>query len=252
MTLTVTEIYRHPVKAHGVEALPSVTVETGKCLPWDRKFAVAQEAAAVDFNAPEWVHCNNFTRGVKAPELMAIRARVDTARGEITLTHPRHGAITFDPMDPAQAQRFVDWTRPMIPASRVAPAALFHVPDRGLTDSRWPSVSINTHASLAALSKAAGKPLSPLRFRGNIWLAGATAWQEFDWLDRDIRIGSVVLRVRERIERCHATSTDPETGVRDCDMLKTLQTNWDHRDFGIKAEVIKGGTLTLNDQVELL
>jgi len=252
MTLKVTEIYRHPVKAHGVEALPSVTVETGKCLPWDRVFAVAQEAAAVDFEAPEWVHCNNFTRGVKAPELMAIRARVDDETGVITLTHPQHGAITFDPLDPIQAQRFVDWTRPMIPTSRVAPATLFHVPDRGLTDSSWPSVSINTHASLAALSDAVGKPLSPLRFRGNIWLAGATAWQEFDWLDQDIRIGSAVLRVRERIRRCHATSTDPETGVRDCDMLAALQNNWDHHDFGVKAEVIHGGTLSLHDQVEIL
>lgn len=252
MTLKVTDIYRHPIKAHGVEALKSVTLTTGKCLPWDRAWAVATEAAKIDFDAPEWAGCGNFTRGAKAPELMAIQAQVNEGAGTVTLTHPRHEPITINPAVPSDARRFIDWTKPLIPANRAAPKQLYHAAGRGLTDSSWPSVSINTQASLNAVEARAGVPLSPLRFRGNIWLAGGEAWQEFDWIGKEIRIGEIRLEVRERIERCLATTANPQTGQRDVEMLNVLESGWGHRDFGIKAFVVQGGKLNVNDPVEIL
>jgi len=252
MTLSVTEIYRHPIKAHGVEALKSVALETGKCLPWDRVWAVAEETRELDFDAPEWVSCRNFTRGAKAPELMAITACVNESAGTVELTHPRYGKITFDPSDTDSVAAFIAWSKPLTPANRLAPKAIYSVPDVGLTDSDWPSVSINLHSSLHALEEKAGASLSPLRFRGNIWLNGETPWQEFDWLGKEIRIGTVRLEVRERIERCLATTVNPDTGERDVNTLDVLKNGWGHRDFGVKAFVLQGGTFNINDLVEIL
>ena len=252
MTLSVTEIYRHPIKAHGVEALKSVALATGKCLPWDRVWAVVEEGRALDANAPEWVSCRNFTRGAKVPELMAITAEVNEMAGTILLTHPRAGSITFDPSNDDSIAAFIAWSKPLTPANRMAPTALYSAPNVGLTDSNWPSVSINLHSSLQALEAQADASLSPLRFRGNIWLNGEKPWQEFDWVGKEIRIGSVRLEVRERIERCLATTANPDTGQRDVDTLKALKTGWGHQDFGVKAYVLQAGTITLNDQVEIL
>ena len=252
MTLCVTDIYRHPIKAHGVEALTSVALATGKCMPWDRVWAVAEEGRTLDYDAPEWVSCRNFTRGAKAPELMAISAKVNEATGTVDLTHPRAGSITFDPSDAASVAAFIAWSKPLTPANRMAPEQIYSVPEVGLTDSDWPSVSINLHSSLQALEAQTGASLSPLRFRGNIWLNGASPWQEFDWVGKEIRIGSVRLQVRERIERCLATTVNPETGRRDVNTLDALKNGWGHRDFGVKAFVLQGGNVNVNDIVEVL
>jgi uncharacterized protein YcbX len=87
------------------------------------------------------------------------------------------------------------------------------------------------------------------RFRGNLWLDGFEPWQEFDLVGRDLRIGGAILRVRERITRCKATTVDPSTGVSDADTLGALQAGWGHQDFGVYAEVVTGGAVAVGDPV---
>jgi MOSC domain-containing protein YiiM len=50
--------------------------------------------------------------------------------------------------------------------------------------------------------------------------------------------------------RCTATDVDPETGVRDRSIPKTLQQNFDHGDCGVYAEVIAGGDIAIGDTVD--
>jgi uncharacterized protein YcbX len=92
--------------------------------------------------------------------------------------------------------------------------------------------------------------LSIHRWRGNIWLDGLGPWQEFEWLGRDIRIGSALLRVRERTDRCPATTANPDTGQRDADTLGALR-HWGHMDFSVRAEVIEDGEIAIGDLAEL-
>jgi uncharacterized protein len=74
MTIRLSSICRHPIKAYGREMLASVRLSAGAGLPFDREWAVAHEAANL---APGWNPCMNFTRGAKAPALMAVTARLD-------------------------------------------------------------------------------------------------------------------------------------------------------------------------------
>ena len=38
-------LWRHPIKGHGREALETVDLTEGRTMPWDRRWAVAHEAA---------------------------------------------------------------------------------------------------------------------------------------------------------------------------------------------------------------
>ncbi len=76
-------------------------------------------------------------------------------------------------------------------------------------------VSIINLASVAAVENAAGQPVNPLRFRGNVYVEGWPAWREFDLLDRELSLGSARVKVVKRIVRCAATEVDPDTGIRD-------------------------------------
>ena len=90
------------------------------------------------------------------------------------------------------------------------------------------------------------------RFRGNLWLEGLAPFAEFDLVGREIRVGGAVLRVREPITRCKATTVDPATGVRDADTLGALEAGWGHQDFGVYAEVVEGGRVAVGDAAETL
>lgn len=247
MTGRLAQICRHPIKGHGRETLASVRLLAGECLPWDRHWAVAHEAARLE---PGWNPCVNFARGAKAPEVMAITSTLDEATATVTLRHPVQGEITFRPDDPADLPRFLEWLRPLTPATRAQPVQIVKA-GRGMTDSEFPSVSILSTASLADLSARMGQDLSPHRWRGNLWLDGAAPWAEFDWIGREIRIGGAVLRIEERITRCNATKVNPETGKPDADTLAALEAAFGHQDFGVYATVIQSGAIATGDEWSL-
>jgi uncharacterized protein YcbX len=240
----LTRITRHPIKGHGREDLASVSLIPGACLPWDRHWAVAHTAARLTGG---WSPCTNFARGAKAPGLMAITSTLNEASGEVVMSHPERGTISFRPDDAADLPRFLDWVMPLNPPDRALPDRIVTA-EPGLTDSDFPSVSVLSETSLATLSKTMETPLSPHRFRGNLWLDGAEPFAEFDWIGRNIRIGEAVLEIRERITRCLATTANPATGLRDADTLGALQRGFGHQDFGVYAVVTKGGHIATDDE----
>ncbi|WGI21695.1 MOSC domain-containing protein [Amylibacter sp. IMCC11727] len=250
--ITVTELFRHPVKSHGREALSAVTLTQGKTMPWDRVWAVAHDMAKFDDANPAWAHCVNFSRGAKAPELMAINVTVNESTNELTFTHPSLDPLTINPDLPADSAKLVAWTKPIMPADRAPSDRIVRAPDRGMTDTPFPSISINSHASLADLSATAGTQLSPLRWRGNIWVDGAAPWDEFNWIGRHARIGGALLKIVDPITRCPATTANPETGKRDVDTLKVLSETYGHKDFGVYAEVVETGEIKTGDRLELI
>lgn len=240
----VTSLWRHPIKSHGREALDQVRLTPGATMPGDRVWAVAHEASTVDNSA--WSPCVNFSRVSKAPDLMAITARMDDETGRITLRHPRLFDLEFDPEQDVAA--LLAWVAPLMPANRAASARLVRVPGRGMTDSDFPSVTLCNMASHRAVEQRLGTDLSIHRWRGNVWFDGLPLWEEFDWMDREVQIGEVVFGVRERTDRCAATTANPETGQRDADTLGAL-AHWDHQDFSVRASVLRGGVIRIGDTV---
>ncbi|WGW05264.1 MOSC domain-containing protein [Tropicibacter oceani] len=244
MTARVTDIWRFPIKSHGRESVASVALEAGKTLPWDRLWAVAHDQSDADGSA--WVSCRNFSIGTKAPALAAITARLDEAAATITLSHPQRDDLTFRPDD--EGQRLIDWAGGFIPENRAQSARVVRGAAQGFCDSDFPSVTLCNLSSHRAVEQRVGHPLSPLRWRANFWFDGAAPWEEFDWVDRDVQIGEAVLRVCERTDRCLATHNNPETGLRDDNVLGALDT-WGHRDFTVRAQVIQGGRVAQGDKV---
>ena len=249
--ITVAALWRHPIKSHGREALAFVDLRAGQTFPWDRHWAVTQDNTKFDPADPAWITCRNFMIGAATPALAGIWASLDTDCATVTLTHDALGKITFSPDNDADAARFIAWVRPLCPADKAQPRDIVSVPNRGMTDTAYPSVSILNTASHAAVADAMGIPLQMERWRGNLWLDGLTQWAEWDLIGRDIAIGASILRVVEPIKRCKHTTAHPHSGIRDADTLAALRENWKHQDFGVYAEVIQGGKISLGDTAEV-
>lgn len=248
MTGSVATILRHPLKSIGREALEEVVLEAGKWLPFDRKWAVAHERSKLD---GDWGKKVNFLRGVAAPSLMAVEAKLNTTTKDLTLIHPKEGEITVNLSQPGDEPTLFEWLHNLWPIDLPAPTGLYKAGAAHLTDVPDPWIAINTTASLKALSHRVGMNLSPHRFRGNLWLDGTDPWEETNWVGKRLKVGDVVLDVKEQITRCKATMANPETGQRDADVLETLN-DLGHQEFGVYAEVTQGGRVALGDEVQVL
>lgn len=242
--MQVTALWRHPIKSHGREEVGQVTLKAGASMPWDRVWAMAHDAAKAEPGT--WAACVNFSRVSKAPGLMAVTARLDEGTETITLSHPDLSDLTFRPDDDPKA--LVTWTAPLVPQDRALPSHIMRLDGRGYTDSDFPSVTLCNHASHRAVEARLEQSLSIHRWRGNVWFDSESPWAEFEWMGRDIQVGTAILRPRERTDRCLATTTNPETGMRDTDTLKALQS-FGHQDFSVRAEVIKSGAIRPGDVV---
>ena len=250
MTAHLAQIVRHPVKSAGFQTLTRAALTEGRPMPFDRLWAVTTEGAKFDGAPTAWAAKMNFLRGAAEGSLQAIRAEFDDATGALTLTHPTRP--NFVGSLPADGAALVDWLRPLWPANRPAPRALVARQDGGaLTDVPDPWIAVLNLSSLRALGQRMGREVSIHRFRGNLWLDGLAPWEEFDLVGREITVGPVRLRIEERITRCTATTFDIDTGLPGGDTLAALEQGWSHRDFGVYARVIQGGTLSLGDPVEL-
>lgn len=248
MTRPLTHIWRHPIKSHGVEALNTVALTAGKTMPWDRAWAVVHDLSEED--GSKWVPCGNFSRGAKAPSLMAIKATLHESYNTITLTHPDRPKISFNPDTDSDA--FLDWVRPIMPTDRTGSTRLVKASERGMTDTDFPSISIASHTTNNAVGAKLGYEPSPLRWRGNLWFDGFEPWEEFNWVGKCVRIGTAEFDIKERITRCLATTANPATGLRDADTLGALQDNWGHKQFGVYGVVVKSGQINLGDEIEVL
>lgn len=245
--IKVVEIWRHPIKSHGREALDHVALTAGQTLPWDRAWAVAHEQSEAD--GSKWAPCNHFSRGAKAPSLMAINAKWDEHAHQMTLTHPAKEPLTIDP--DRDGAKVIEWTDGMIPENRAQSVRLVRAQQSGMTDTDYPSISIGNMATHRAIEQKIGRTLSNLRWRCNIWVDGAAPWEEFEWVGKNIQIGGVTFEIKDPVTRCLATTANPKTGVRDTDILGTLNT-WDHQDMTVYGIATTSGPIAIGDELQVV
>ncbi len=243
------QIYRHPVKSLGTEALESVSLEPGKPMPGDRLYAIAHGNSAFNGDAPAWVSCGNFLRVANVPALSAVRLQFEPDSETIRVEHDKAESCTADLSTATGAAALLDWVAPFAEPVVPGPYRLAAVPGQSLTDSDQQVPSLMSLSSLRALSARVGAELDPRRFRGNFWIDGDGPWAEMDWVGKEISLGSVRFKVLNPIERCLATAANPKTGRRDTDPLPALRTLFGDPLFGMEIEIVSGGTVQAGDPV---
>ena len=247
----VAQIWRHPIKSHGHERIDQVELTEGESLPWDRRWAVAHERSCFDIDRPRWQPCSEFSIGSKSPRLQAIQCFTDPAYRSVTLSHPDKTDLTINPDDQDDANAFIQWVMPISNGGRYLPSRLVRG-DRAMTDTDYASVSLINLASHKAVEEKLDQQLSPLRWRGNLLIDGLEAWVEHAWIGQKLRIGGAELEVRERIQRCNATMSNPETGEKDANTLAALRDGFGHQDCGVYTVVTKSGLVQEGDKVEVI
>ncbi len=245
----VQSLCRYPVKGLSPQALQRVRLTPGQTLPADRLYAVENGPCGFDPAAPAYFPKIRFLMLMRNERLAALRTGYDEASHTLTIHWERREAARGDLRTPdgrAAIERFL--AEYCADELRGAPRVLYGA-GHSFSDVAKKVVSIINLASVAEVESAAGAAVNPLRFRGNIYVAGWPAWREFDLLDRELHVGGARLKVIKRIVRCAATEVDPDTGIRDLSIPRTLTDNFGHADCGVYAEVIAGGEVAVGDRL---
>jgi uncharacterized protein YcbX len=252
--MKIESLYRYPVKGLTPEPLAAATLAPGRCIPWDRAFALAQGDAAFDPENPAWLAKTNFMCLLRNAGIALLKTRFDEAAGTLTITAPDGACIAADPLTTAgQAALTQFLTDYLGDEARFGPNnPKFHfAAGHSFCDHKTQVISLIGLGSLSALETAAGAPRDKRRFRANIYIEDIQPWAEFSWLGKTLTIGDTTMLVQERIDRCGATTVNPDTAARDANPVKELQKNFGHVDLGIFAEVLTGGEIRPGDEIKV-
>jgi uncharacterized protein len=247
----IVDIVRYPVKGLSPEPLHRVSVAPGQTLPGDRQYAVENGPSGFDPAAPAYFPKQRFLMLMRNERLARLDTQFDDASHVLTIRDDVGHTVAGDLRTAAGCAAIEAFMADFCADELRGPPKVLVAPGHSFSDVAKKVVSIINLASVAALEAAAGRPVDPLRFRGNLYVTGWPAWREFDLLDQTLAVGEVRLKVVKRIVRCAATNVDPATGLRDMEIPATLLRAFGHQDCGVYAEVLSGGEIAVGDAVDI-
>lgn len=252
--MRISSLYRYPVKGLSPEPLTAARLEAGAYFPGDRLFAIENGPCGFDPDDPKHQSKLKFLVLMRLEALARLSTRYEDASGELVIQEGDTERVRADLATSEGRTAVAAFMSGYLGDQLNGEPVLLTAPDGfRFTDSPSGYVSIINLASVASIEDMVGMPVDPLRFRGNIHIDSVPAWSEFDLVGRELRAASGLrLRVTSRIVRCAATNVDPQTGLRDLSIPKTLMQNLGHMDCGIYAEVVQSGSIAQGERLEVV
>lgn len=250
-TNKIESIWKYPIKGLPGQKMGSVSLRPGAGIPGDRRFALRHAKSAFDPASPVWHRKREFAQMVHHETLAKLDTHLDPETGLLTIK-VRGNTLFVGNIQNDAARRGASFVISRIAADPRGPLELVDAGAVSLTDIATPALSIINLASLREFGARVGMEIDARRFRGNVVFDSPAPWIEFGWVGREIKLGSATLKVMKTIDRCAATSINPQTAVRDLQLPNALLQIYNHLDCGIYAEVIAPGRMAPGDPVAVL
>jgi len=247
---TIQSIYRYPIKGLSPEPLPRTTLTPGQTIPGDRLYAIENGPSGFDPASPAYLSKTHFLMLMKNERLASLRTTFDQVSHVLTIMYgPRE--VSAD-LRTGEGRAAIETFFAAYCADELrGQPKILYADGHSFSDVARKVVSIINIASVKAVETMVDAPVNPLRFRGNVYVTGWPAWSELDLVDMTLSIGAARLKIVKRIVRCAATNVDPDTGLRDLELPKSLLRTLGHADCGVYAEVIHGGEIAAGDSIEI-
>jgi uncharacterized protein YcbX len=260
----VSALYRYPVKGFTPEPRQELTVQDDGRVAGDRVLAFR----FADATHPEDQDGLDYWPKAKGLALMNFPslARLRVAFDGRTLTFTEDGEVVVSAGLDADGRReladaVAEWVLAGPDARRLSRSGrlpLVLVGD-GRT-SRFQDrprgfVSLHSSASVKAVAGCApNAPVDSRRFRSNVVVEDLPALRETEWgsAGTEVRIGDLALTAQKNIVRCMAITANPDTGVRDANLLTALTSGLGLPEPTLGALFLpsgSGGVIRVGDEV---
>ncbi len=259
--MKVVELYRHPVKSFTPERRDQLHVIGGK-VQGDRVlgFRFADQGAPDDWG---WRRKINFVALSNTPGMSLLELNFNDESRILSLNYGgelfAEGSIDseedrFDLSDAVGEYVTSLDINPLVNHPERIPLNLIGDGRQGLFhDSEVGGVTLFSRESLRALESYMGASVDGRRFRANVVIVGATAWEEISWSGR-VNIGGHVYEVEKTIPRCLATHANPRSGEQDQNIMKSLIAANGHQTptFAVRLIPVEAqSSIRVGDSVEV-
>ena len=258
--MQITACYTYPVKGMTTVSAAALELRPGESVVGDRAFIFAFGNAEI-MGAHGWVSKRQSVTMLNTPYLPWIESGWNPDARELSITiKGQTKSANVD--DAASRLELSDWMtdvvlglpeNPLRGRPEREPLQLLGDGNSRFTDRGPTQISLGALASLADLSEQAGVDVDMRRFRLNFAVDGLDQWGEFDWVGKRVKIGETVeIDVTAPIQRCNAVNASPSGEGRDLDLMKLLQAEYGHLNFGVEANVVAGGDVRVGDEIAVV
>jgi len=249
MTIKITALYRYPVKGLNAEALKTIMLLAGQTVPWDRAYALENGGNRFDAQAPKHMPKTRFLMLARHEKLAMLDTRFDPETKTLTIERGGRQVATGALDTPVGRSMIEQFFAAYMGDDAKGSPKIVHADNHSFSDVPDKCLSILNLASIAALERAIGKTVDPMRFRANIHVEGMEPWVENGWADKTFILGGVQCIGINPITRCPATNVDPESGERDMAIPAELLRRYDHQLMGLYARVETEGQIAVGDEL---
>ncbi len=253
--MSIKKIIRYPIKGLNGEFLKSIQLSPNLTIPGDRKYAFAKYHNNIDENNPIYMRKTNFLALVKEDKLSLLHCELNLENKELKLKYKKQ--IVFSGSLNEKSDLFELSTsiskflgidlkkkpRLVTDKSKFENHSFSDIPDKAIS-----FINLNT---VKDFEKKLHKSIDFSRFRGNIIFDGIKAWEEFNWIEKRIKIGEVEVQIFRKIKRCAATEVNPQNGKRDINVPNQLHKLYGHSDLGVYGLVLNKGSLKTGDEIKI-
>lgn len=250
--MTLKSIYRYPVKGLSPDHMASVALAEGETLPFDRAFAIENGPGRFDPDNPRHLPKIHFLMLMRDERLATLKTTFDEETETLTVLRDGKQVAKGALATPIGRKMIEQFFAAYMKASLRGAPKIVSAAGHSFSDVSAKCVHIINLASVRDLERVVQRSIDPLRFRANLYIDGAAAWDELNWENKRIEIGDATLKIIKRTGRCDATNVDPRTGHRDMALPQSIMRAHGHGDFGIYARVEAGGVIAPGAAISLV
>ena len=257
MAIKIEALTRYPIKGLSGQPLDSVQLQRGQGFPNDRKFGFARPHSGFNPSNPKPLPKTKFYMLARDAKLALLSTAYDEVTGVLTMAAPQDTG-TFDITTTPGKQQASLFFKSYLALEDDETPELYEASPHRFTDVSVDSIEMMNAVSLINLdsvhqfARSINQEVDPRRFRANIHFSGLAPFSELDMVGQELVAGEVQFKIVRRTRRCPATEVNLATGERNLKVPQLLLQQYDHRDMGVYAEVVKGGTLSAGDEVRFI
>jgi hypothetical protein len=253
----ISSIHFSPIKSLSFTNIESCEIKKNLGILNDRKFAFsriidAEKALLIEKN-PNERKLNNFLSLKNSPVLNKYNFTYKDNKLALILGGEEQISITADDLDQRSKliNKLIDLESSLMKPMFLLQNNEFPFYDTSNSNKVFNSISLINLNSIEDLEKRINQKVEFQRFRGNFYVDGIDAWEEQNWIGKNIKINDVLFKVERNIPRCVAINLKPKTDNSDLNLLQSLKKAYNHFDMGIYLRSLNDGKIKVGNKIKL-
>ena len=257
MSILISSIHYCPVKSLSFQSVDSCEIKKDLGVLNDRMFAFSRiidvkKAESIEKN-PNERSLNNFLTLKNSSVLNKYNFIYKDSK--LTLMYEGKELISISAGDLEQRSLLIN-KLVELEGSLLKPISLlqnkeFPFYDTSHSDKVFNSISLINLNSIEDFEKKINETMEFQRFRGNFYIDGIDAWEERNWIGKNIKINNVFFKIERNIPRCVAINLKPKTDDNELNLLQSLKKTYNHFDMGIYLRALNDGEVKVGNKIDL-